>query len=333
MLEAFFTGAVFGASLAVSGMYQPAVILSQMRLENFHMMQTFLAASGGSVALVNFLQKAGYLSLKPRNYSSLGLLGPLDGNIAGGFLLGIGMTLSGACPGTVFAQVGAGIQSGLYTLGGGILGGILWSGILRPALARWKTEVKGRNATTPPPKTEQLMIHGNLGISHEAAFVTVEALFSGVMALISTFGLVKTRGLFDPILSGFLISGSQLFSILSRKSLLGTSSSFEELGDYLWAILRGQSLPKSYSAMALVSGMMIGSAGLSFVVELPSILPDPALSTARLIVGGVLLSIGSRMGGGCTSGHGISGISLLSVSSFVTVAAMFAGAFATAAII
>jgi uncharacterized membrane protein YedE/YeeE len=51
------------------------------------------------------------------------------------------------------------------------------------------------------------------------------------------------------------------------------------------------------------------------------------------VVGGVLLTIGSRIAGGCTSGHGISGMSLLSVSSFISVGAMFAGGMGLAAIL
>jgi hypothetical protein len=48
MLDPFLSGAAFGATLAATGIYQPTVIVSQMRLENWHMVQTFLTASGAS---------------------------------------------------------------------------------------------------------------------------------------------------------------------------------------------------------------------------------------------------------------------------------------------
>jgi len=38
-----------------------------------------------------------------------------------------------------------------------------------------------------------------------------------------------------------------------------------------------------------------------------------------------MLIVGARIAGGCTSGHGISGIAKLSYSSLITVAAMFIG--------
>jgi hypothetical protein len=48
MLDPFLSGAAFGAALAASGIYQPVVIISQMKAENWHMVQTFLTASGAS---------------------------------------------------------------------------------------------------------------------------------------------------------------------------------------------------------------------------------------------------------------------------------------------
>lgn len=44
-----------------------------------------------------------------------------------------------------------------------------------------------------------------------------------------------------------------------------------------------------------------------------------------LILGGTLIGLGSRMAGGCTSGHSISGLGLLNWPSFVASAGFFAG--------
>ena len=49
VLTQLLTGAAFGAALAFSGVYTPSVIISQMQLRNFHMLQTFLTASASSV--------------------------------------------------------------------------------------------------------------------------------------------------------------------------------------------------------------------------------------------------------------------------------------------
>ncbi|KAI1172435.1 hypothetical protein F4777DRAFT_513577 [Nemania sp. FL0916] len=332
MLDSLVSGVVFGAALTATGMYEPAVIVSQMKLENWHMVQTFLTASSASTLIVALFQKLDYLHVKPRNYSSLGLLGPLDGNLLGGALLGVGMTLSGSCPGSVFAQVGAGVPAGFYTLAGCVLGGLVWSGILRPTLASLKSKHRpSQQQQQPLPLT----IHDAVGTSRAVVLLGTEVVFVTAIATISTLGLVKTRGLVGPVSGGLLVASAQLFSALIRKTLLGTSASFEELGDYLaWRIRGGQGpKPTSYSSIAVVSGMVLGGFGLSLIYSLPEMRPGVHIGTSRLILGGVLMAVGSRMGGGCTSGHGITGISLLSISSFVSVTAMFAGAFSAGAFI
>jgi uncharacterized membrane protein YedE/YeeE len=58
--------------------------------------------------------------------------------------------------------------------------------------------------------------------------------------------------------------------------------------------------------------------------------PTPTKRLVWSFIGGFLLLFGARFGGGCTSGHMISGISQLAVSSFVFSTALFASAILTA---
>lgn len=55
------------------------------------------------------------------------------GYIFGGLIFGAGWAITGACPGPIFAQIGAGEIPGLITLGGAVLGTYLYSA-LRPKL-------------------------------------------------------------------------------------------------------------------------------------------------------------------------------------------------------
>ena len=54
---------------------------------------------------------------------------------------------------------------------------------------------------------------------------------------------------------------------------------------------------------------------------------------AYSIVGGVIAMIGARMAGGCPSGHGVSGVSQLGVSSLIALAMFFVGGVVTARIL
>lgn len=71
-------------------------------------------------------------------------------------------------------------------------------------------------------------------------------------------------------------------------------------------------------------GMLLG--GLGLVVAMPAAMPGAAIgSLPLLIAAGLLVGFGTRMGGGCTSGHGVCGISRLSTRS-ITATAIFMGA-------
>jgi hypothetical protein len=58
--------------------------------------------------------------------------------------------------------------------------------------------------------------------------------------------------------------------------------------------------------------------------------PSPARRLVWSFFGGFILLFGARFGGGCTSGHMISGISQLAISSFLFTAALFGSAVLTA---
>ncbi len=51
------------------------------------------------------------------------------GNIFGGMIFGAGWALTGACPGPIYAQIGAGTWMALLTLGGAFVGTILYASL------------------------------------------------------------------------------------------------------------------------------------------------------------------------------------------------------------
>jgi uncharacterized membrane protein YedE/YeeE len=55
-----------------------------------------------------------------------------------------------------------------------------------------------------------------------------------------------------------------------------------------------------------------------------------AIRAPIAFLAGFIMLFGARIAGGCTSGHGISGMAQLSVGSTLAVAAMFAGGILTA---
>lgn len=70
---------------------------------------------------------------------------------------------------------------------------------------------------------------------------------------------------------------------------------------------------------AFVLGLVVGPLVVAFIVGAPVVVRVPASATG-LVLAGLLVGFGARLGGGCTSGHGVCGISRLSPRSLVATA-------------
>lgn len=283
-------------------------------------------ASGRARSVVyNIAERSGHVSFSPRSNSPLGLLAKYDGNIIGGALLGAGMGLSGACPGTLLTQIAAGVSAGYYAVLGAVLGGIVWTGFLSRAVKR-RTAERGL-------KVEASTFDHQLGLSRAATNVLFPSVCVGFVVVTTVYGPSASEPKIIGLVGGLLIGGAQLFSILTRRSMLGISTSYEEAGSWFWWLLRGGSgSAPGYKNIIFASGLVGGAYTLARLV--PDLVKDPVAEVSPLLatVGGALMVIGSRLAGGCTSGHGISGMSLLSTSSIVTIASTFAAGFLVAAI-
>jgi uncharacterized protein len=119
-------GAVFGIALEKSRVFEPGAIVSQMQLRTFLMLKIFLTAVVTGLVVLAVLQGVWGVKMYPK-----ALIWPAD--IVGGLLLGVGISIAGACPGTVFAQIGAGYRDAWFTVAGGILGAMAF-GYLEPTL-------------------------------------------------------------------------------------------------------------------------------------------------------------------------------------------------------
>jgi uncharacterized membrane protein YedE/YeeE len=71
--------------------------------------------------------------------------------------------------------------------------------------------------------------------------------------------------------------------------------------------------PEWGERIAFIAGLILGPLLFALLVHRPAITVDASLLT--LIAGGLLVGYGTRLGGGCTSGHGICGVARLSPRS------------------
>lgn len=113
-------GIAFGFILEKSRVFEPGVIVGQMQLSNFIMLKVFLTAVATGAVVLAALNGFGIVKLQPKAalYAA---------DIVGGLILGVGIALAGACPGTTLAQIGAGYRDALFTLAGGLAGAVAFS--------------------------------------------------------------------------------------------------------------------------------------------------------------------------------------------------------------
>lgn len=156
----------------------------------------------------------------------------------------------------------------------------------------------------------------------------------------------------SPYLAGAVIGLLQIPTFLLMDTALGASSSFVTVGAHIASLFDSRIAEFKYLAshmwgaknwwqVAVVGGIAIGaiiSMRLSGAVRQPiSPVWERAMDVTTLgaraplaFLAGFIMLFGARIAGGCTSGHGISGIAQLSVGSTLAVAGMFAGGILTA---
>lgn len=120
IVSGLLMGVVFGFALEKSRVFEPGMIVGQMQLRNWIMLKIFLSAVATGAVVLAVLNGFGLTKLQPKAalYAA---------DIVGGLILGVGIALAGACPGTTLAQIGAGYRDAFFTLLGGLAGAIAFS--------------------------------------------------------------------------------------------------------------------------------------------------------------------------------------------------------------
>lgn len=267
--------------------------------------------------------------MKPRTPQSIGFF-PYDGNIIGGAMIGIGMALTGACPGTVFVQAGAGLPSGIFVLSGGILGGLLFVSS-QPSIANFS---KGRASSKT---NSQLTIPKSFGVSPWVVLAMWEVMCFGMLQLLSRVkgAATGTQGLVSPVLGGLLIGTAQACAVMLTRHTVGTSSAFEDVGRWLRNVSSGHVSKGPITASIMFDAGIVSASALLVRFLLPAAAAQASahlVSPSTAILGGAVMTFGSRLAGGCTSGHGISGMATFSWASLVSIGSMFAAGVLVAAL-
>lgn len=132
------------------------------------------------------------------------------------------------------------------------------------------------------------------------------------------------------VIGGLLIGAGIALLFVTTGRQGGASTFFSAAWSYVMdtpffqqPLLRGTRQWRSIYALGLLLGGVLYA-----VLGLP-ILPS-AMPAWKLALGGVFIGFGARLGGGCTSGHGICGMASLSAGSLAIVCAFLTTGIITA---
>ncbi|CAI7992919.1 hypothetical protein GBAR_LOCUS1150, partial [Geodia barretti] len=132
-------GFVFGIAAEKARVHVPSVIQQQMLFAQNSMLKAFLAAVTSSVAMFSILyllpSTRGLFHQVRVEFGGCVSAKRVVAFATGGVILGMGMTVSGACPGMVVVQVGSGQEKGMVTLLGCFTGALVY-GVVEPVLRR-----------------------------------------------------------------------------------------------------------------------------------------------------------------------------------------------------
>ncbi|MBV7258470.1 YeeE/YedE family protein [Erythrobacter crassostreae] len=128
----------------------------------------------------------------------------------------------------------------------------------------------------------------------------------------------------EGFLGGILIGAAAALMLLGSGRIAGIS------GIAARALTLNKSSLPIPAAWLFLAGLVFAAFLIdAYVVPVQSSFPP---STALLVAGGLLVGVGTQLGSGCTSGHGVCGMSRLSPRSLIATATFITSGMATVAI-
>ncbi len=128
---------------------------------------------------------------------------------------------------------------------------------------------------------------------------------------------------------GSSLAGGALIG-LAASLLLLASGRVAGISGIAVGALRGAGADRRWRALFLM-GLLLSGAAMAWLA--PSVIAASPRSLLGIGVAGLLVGVGTRLGSGCTSGHGVCGISRRSPRSLLATAAFMAAGAATVALV
>lgn len=286
---------------------------------------TFSAAVGGTQTLILM----GELDITDSRM--LASYGSLSGAIIGGLMFGAGMVLARGCGARLLVLAATGNLRALF------------SGLLFAAIAQ--ASLRGIFAPARDAVANSVVLHEDGGLEligfmglgdytgiYISLVCAVIAIIYGIKNKLTAWAWVGSLGVGLMVVGGWWFTyhmSYQTFESTQVESMTFTGPS----ADTLMYFLTPGGAPMDFD-VGLVPGVFIGSflaAFFSRTLKLQGF--KDGSSMVRYIIGAVLMGMGGMLAGGCAVGAGLTGGSAFSITAWIALASMWAGAGITDALI
>ena len=229
-------------------------------------------------------------------------------NVVGGLVIGVGMVVASSCLSGLFYKLGSGMLGATVGLAGWAVGELLASRVVVPG----PTVLAGGEGATLPGVLDLPRLPVALGV-----LVVVLLVVRSTRRVVDA---PQHPWQWDwPALG--LALGAAVTAAWALAAAGGSSFGVSSVGAVA-GVASGSSNPW---LIAFLVALVLGSTVAARTAGGWWVRGETGRRLAQLGLGGVLIGAGGFIAGGCNLGHGLSGASQLSLSSFVVIAAMVVG--------
>lgn len=343
LVATFVLSAVFGAIVHRTGFCTMGAVADVVSMGEWTRMRQWALAAGVAVLGFALLGAGGWIRPSDSVYADTRWM--WLSSVVGGALFGVGMVLSSGCGSKNLVRMGAGNLKALVVF---VVMALSAYVTLRGLTAVWRDATVDRVyvAFSGPATLGHLSAH-YLGWSHAAALLVPAVAVGGALLVWACMGrdFLRTDNLLAGIGIGAVIVGMwwvsgalgyvaehpQTLEATYLGSRTGRMEALTFTAPLAWAIdwLMFYSDSNRHLSIAAVSVAGVVAGGFLHAVATRRFRWEGFRTTEDLathLIGAVLMGVGGVTALGCTIGQGLSGLSTLSIGSFIASAAIVAGA-------
>ncbi len=335
-------GVAFGAIAQRTHFCTMGAVADVVNIGDWTRMRMWAMAAGVAMLGFNAMVGLGWVKAANSVYAAPALL--WASHLVGGLMFGVGMVLASGCGSKTLVRIGGGNLKSLVVFG--VIGLSAWA-TLRGVTAVLRVNTVDKLQWVLPAGQDLPSVLGGLGGTPGQRALVLGALIGGALLI---WSLARRQGRSAEVLLGGLGVGALVVGLWWVSGVLGHVAEHPQTLEEAFLATNSQRMesfsfvaPLAYvldglvfysdaskrvtQGMVLVLGVVLGSAAVALVTR--SFRWEGfrnAEDTANHLVGGALMGVGGIAAMGCTVGQGLSGLSTLALGSFITLAAIMAGA-------